>query len=631
MAGIALLLPDDSMMDLANKIVGEKENHVILAKKTTKETVVSEARDAIARGANIVVARGHQALEVKNYTKVPVVEIGITAQELGLTVMRAKKLLKKDHPVIGIFTWEGMLCDTEYFEELFDVKILRYVLEDTRPWGEIVEDGLNEGVEIVISGEQCVMYAKQKGIPALLYRSTGESLRIALEHAENLYYMSELEKHNYAQFSTVLDSSFNGIIKVDTDGTVLLMNRVMAQILQIDEDAAVGMHICEILDGLDQEILGQVVRGEAESYSTFINASDQALVVVLEPIKVESEVVGVIISCNRMRRLKWADEDTLREQFLRGNVARGNLDDLSKRYPDLKNVADRAKLYAQSASPIMVTGPYSGEIDMICQGIHNYSLRKEGPYLLINLDGMREEDQMRILFGEEDAWQGSAFSRAQQGTLVIYHIEKLALSVQYRLLRVITRRQLASYGDSEVMQLVDVRVIAYSPLSIQTCLAEGYLRPDLYYIFATFCLEVSPLHERKRDVALLLDKYLDSYLRMYSHYHVLTDGARKALLDYPWEGQETQLKAFCECMVLTVGKRVISEDFVRSLLQTLYGEKDPEEAEEPSGSRETRQERERLRIEDALSRHNGNRAQAARELGVSTTTLWRRMKKYSIF
>lgn len=633
MAGIALLLPNKELMEQAARIMEETDHHIIFLKQTTADSVVNEARNAINQGANIVVARGHQAMEVKNYTKVPVVEIGITAQELGLTIVRAKRILKKKHPVIGIFSWKGMLCDTKYFDELFEVEIHEYLLEDTRPWGDLIDDAINDGIEFLIGGELCVQYSNQKGLPALHLSSTGESLGIALENAENLYYMSEVEKHNYAQFSTVLDSSFSGIIKISEDGIILLINRVMAQILKINESTAIGKHVRELLEGLDQVILDRILQGEIESYSTFINAADQALVVIIEAIQVEGTVKGAIISCNRMKRLKWNDDDTMREQFLRGNVARGNLDDLSKRYYGLKQVADLAKLYAQSSSPILVEGPYGTEIDALCQGIHNYSLRKDGPYVIVNLDGINEDEQLRILFGEEDMKEplrSGAFRKANYGTMVIYHLEKLSLAVQYRLLRVITKHQLTTYMDSETVQLMEVRIIAYTSADIRQMMLDGRFRKDLYYLFATFRLEVPPLSERKKDVEMLLDKYMTYYLNLYSRYHVLSAEARGVLLNYPWDGQELQLKAFCEHLILTVGKRVITEEYVRFLLDKLYNRRGEDRKDETKEPVEPLRNQEQFWLENMLEQYHGNRVLTAKALGISTTTLWRKMKKYNL-
>ena len=633
MAGIALLLPNQELMEQAAIITRKKGNHVIFVKQTNADTVVNETRNAIAKGANIVVARGHQAMEIKNYTKIPVVEIGITAQELGLTIVKAKKILKKKRPVIGIFSWEGMLCDTQYFDELFDVKIHKYLLEDTRPWGDLIDDALEDGIEFLIGGEQCVRYANQKAIPALHLSSTGESLRIAMENAENLYYMSEIEQQNYAQFSTVLDSSFNGIIKISENGTVLLMNRVMAQILHMGENEAVGMHVSEVLKGIDDEILGKVLGKTGGSYSTFINTSGQALVVVLESIQVDGRVMGAIISCNRMKRLRLDDEDTMREQFMRGNVARGSLDDLAKRYPGLKQTADLAKLYAPSSSPIFVEGCYGEEMDAVCQGIHNYSLRKDGPYVTVNLDGMEEAEQYRVLFGdagENGSLQGGALSKANFGTFVIYHMEHLSRPAQYLLMQVVARRQLVSYIGNEPLQMLDVRLIGCTSEGIGQIKKEKKFREDLYYLLAAFHLRIPPLKARKKDVEILMESYFHSYLKLYSRYHILSPGAREIILEYPWDGQEAQLKSFCERLVLTVGKRTITGEDVRFLLREIYELEEQDNQSQNPEELENSEDRERVQIEQMLMQYHGNRALTAKALGISKTTLWRKLKKYHL-
>jgi DNA-binding NtrC family response regulator len=118
---------------------------------------------------------------------------------------------------------------------------------------------------------------------------------------------------------------------------------------------------------------------------------------------------------------------------------------------------------------------------------------------------------------------------------------------------------------------------------------------------------------------------------------VLTAGAKKALLDYPWEGNSIQLEAFCERMILTVGKRAITEEYVRDLLDELYCQDTSmakqEISEDPAPERweeESEEPEELIKIKNALRKYNGNRTLSAKELKFSTTTLWRKMKKYGL-
>ena len=627
MAGIALLLPDALLCRQAEEIIKKKKHHVVYIKETTIDTVVLEARNAIAKGANIVISRGSQASAVKQHTNVPVVEIELTAQELGMSIVKAKKILKKKKPVIGIFFWKGMLCDTSNFEELFDVKIIRRDLNNDRAWVEVVEEAIIRGMDFLISGEQCVNYANQKGIPAMLFRTTGEALQVALNNAEKMYYTSQVEQQSYAQFISVLDSAFNGIIKTDADGSVLLMNRMMEQLLKASSEELLGRHITEVLEGLDQDSFGQVLNGSMDSYSTFINTNYQALVVVVEPIAVDGVITGTIVSCNMMKRLNWDREENMREQFLRGFVAKGSLDELAVRMPSLKNVVDLAKLYAQSASPILVEGKTAQELEDLCQGIHNYSLRRNGPFLVVNVAGIREDDQMKILFGEGE--DKGLLMQANYGTIVIRAIDKLTLNAQYHLLQAIRKkRRISSIVDNDNVQELDVRIIGCTSKKLVELKRNGKMRKDLYYLLQTFRLTVPEFSERKEDVRILVEEYVKKYMDLYSRFHILTDEARDVIVNYYWEGNDLQLEAFCERLILTTRRRKITADYVNYLLDDLYNMRDKDEFEEQPIGELLTGELENLKA--ALEKYGGNRILTAKALNISTSTLWRRMKKYNL-
>lgn len=627
MAGIALLLPDEELIKQAEELSKEEKKHIVYIKETRIDTVVLEARKAVAKGANIVIARGSQASELKLHTNVPVVEITLTARELGISIMKAKKIIRKKCPTIGIFFWKDMLCETAGLDELFGVKLMRYDLDNNHSWFDSVEDAIAKGMDFLISGQLCVNYANQKGVPALLFHSTYEGLKVALKNAEKLYYMSKVEQQSYAQFVSVLDSSFNGIIKTSEEGNVLLINRVMERILQVSSEQVLGMHITKVLAGLDGEYFNRVLNGEMDNYSTFLNSEYQALVVVIEPIVVEGDITGTIVSCNQMKRMNWDREENIREQFLRGFVAKGSLDELAARMPSLKEVVDLAKVYAQSSSPILVEGKTAQELEDLCQGIHNYSLRKNGPFLVVNMAGIKEEDQMKILFGEGD--ESGLMMQANYGTIVIRAIDKLTLNAQHHLLQVIRKkRRTLSVVDNDNVQEIDVRIIGCTSKRLIEFKRNGKMRKDLYYLLQTFRLTVPDFSERKNDVRILVDEYFKKYTSLYSRYHILTDEAREAIINYYWEGNDMQLQAFLERLVLSAKRRKITVEFVNYLLDELYNIRDAEDIPEKPKSDLINEELERLKT--TLQKYNGNRILTAKALNISTSTLWRRMKKYNL-
>lgn len=635
MSGIAVFLPNETMCRQADAILSKRKNHVIINKPTTIDTVVGEARKAIEQGANIVIARGHQASDVKLYTGITTVEVVMTAQELGLLVVKAKKMVDKAMPKIGIFCWIGMLCDTTYFEQLYEVQIKVYNLVNQDDWFEMVEHGMAEGIDVLIGGEKCVRYATQKNFPAIFLSTTGESIDIALNQAETMYEMAESEKHSYAQFSTVLDSSFNGIIKIGADGQIQTMNRVMEEVLKTKVKSAAGQHIADVMPSLDGEKIEQVLSGKEEMYSAFINNKNTAMVVITEPIVVENMIIGAIISCNRTMRLDWA-KDKVQEKLLAGFVAHENLDNLLLKRPGLKESIDLAKIYAQSASPILVEGNSYDELDLFCQGIHNYSLRRTGPFVVINAVNIAPEQQMQALFGISEkgfeAKKKGALLKADDGTLVIRAIDKLTLSVQRYLIRAIRKKKFGLLDiENESVHRVDARIIACTSKDLSELVRRGEFRKDLYYLLRAFGIVLPKASKRRRDLEILLDEYYQKYLSRYTRYHVLTAEARERILNFEWDNNDVQLESFCERMILTATKRRISAEYVQGLLDSLYDPLEPGIEEEMTRPAQNFLEDTRISdIRAALLRYNGNRAQTAQALNISTSTLWRYMKKYHL-
>ena len=636
MSGIAVFLPNEAMCRQADAILSKRKNHVIMIRTTTINNIVEEVRMAIEQGANIVVARGHQASNVKKYTSMPTVEVVMTAQELGLLIVKAKKLVNKPFPRIGIFCWAGMLSDTTYFDQLHEVRIVTYHLNDEDDWYERVEHAISDGVDVLIGGEKCVRYAAQKNFPAVYLSTTGESIEIAINQAETIYDMAEFEKNTYAQFTTVLDSSFNGIIKIGVDGLVQTMNRVMENMLKTSVKAAVGMHITELLPSMDPVMIQKLLTGQEETYSTFISNDNQAIVIIAEPIVVDHVILGAIISCNRTMRLNWS-EDKMKEKFLTGFVAYEHLDHLLSRRPGLKEAVNLAKIYAQSNSPILVEGSSSDEQEQFCQGIHNYSLRKNGPFVMVNIENIPDSQQLHSLFGisEEgfDKKQKGSFMKAGDGTLVIREIDKMSLSVQKYLLGVIRKNRFSLLNiENESVQVVDSRVIACTSADLRKLVNQGKFNKNLYYLLKAFTITLPKSCDRREDLEILLDGYYQKYLERYSRYHILTPEARAKILDFPWDNNDIQLESFCERMILTANKRKITSEYVLSLLSSLYdlSEKDKEEEiwEKPKRSL---LEEERVRnIQASLLKYNGNRMTTAQSLGISKSTLWRYMKKYNL-
>ncbi len=291
-----------------------------------------------------------------------------------------------------------------------------------------------------------------------------------------------------------------------------------------------------------------------------------------------------------------------------------------------------AKEYSLSDSPVLIYGGTGTEYYHIAEAIHNSSIRKGGPFVSVNISGLKEEEQMAVLFGGrngaagKEPWGKGALVRASHGTILVKEIEKLTPSVQYQLTRVILDGAL-NRTDALPMDNVDVRVIGMTRKNLKYSVNKGLFQESLYYVLHGLTLEIPPLNRRSEDLRYYIDKYFTEFCRKYNKRLAITEGGYESLLEFAWQGNMLQVKAFMERLVLMAKKRSIAEGMIRKL----YGELYPYVGESEGADKVVvYKNEEAVKIGELLKKHRGSRKLAAEELGISTTTLWRKMNKYGI-
>lgn len=631
MTEITLFVPREEMLHQAHNILQTEDYSIKETKLINTVEAVSEARSAMARGTNIIIARGYQASLIKQYTNIPVIEIILTGQEMGLLITKAKNIVDRERPVIGVVGFNNMFCDMTYFNQIYNIELRTYLGTNTDELQNAIQQAVMDKVDIIIGGDTAIMAATNAGIPSLFLSSTEDSIREAFKVSEKMKYATDIEQKNTAQLETLLDYSFNGIIKINHQGNIVIINRIMEEILEKKSGDVVGRPLHEVIKDIDIASIDHILTDGNEIYSSFISVNNNALVVIVAPINVEGRIEGAILTCHKVKKMKQVEADILRERYLYGYIAKGNFDDIPHSSKTMQKSIALAKVYAQSKSPILIYGEIGTEKDLLAQSIHNNSLSKNGPYITVNCHGINDDMQNEILFGNAKADSGGekepgALATANHGTVLISEIDKLSMHSQYMLYKVIRYKSLIR-NDIEKSLSIDVRIIATTTKKLSTLVQQGEFREDLYYLLNGLTIAVEPLRNRPEDLENLLGTYIKLYCDIYSRYHVLTAGAKKLLLEYTWHGNLIQLESFCDRMILTATHRTLDEVFINYLLNTLY----------PVIHQKSSKEKiivyknpEALLITETLEKHNGNRALASQELGISKTTLWRHMKKYGI-
>ena len=161
MAKIHVLVPNQELADYALQIIAEEKMDSCQVEVIRTSHAVQAARNAIGEGANVIVARGLQADFIREYTKVPLVNISMTGQEVGLLVEEAKQLTGKEHPVIAFVGHYTMFPDSSYMNEIFHARLFFYTYEDRSRIETIVQKAVTEGTDVIIGGERVLKCMQQ--------------------------------------------------------------------------------------------------------------------------------------------------------------------------------------------------------------------------------------------------------------------------------------------------------------------------------------------------------------------------------------------------------------------------------------------------------------------------------------
>lgn len=631
MSKIAILLPKEYMLEQARNVIREDELDIDILKVIKTSDSVYEARQAVEQGAEVVLARGVQAAFIRQYTNIPVAELTLTGQEIGLMIASAKKKVPdKKCPQIALIGFKNMFSDTTYADELFDIRLKFYDITAIEQAAEKVDLAIQEGADVLLGGDTVNALAAQKGIPAQFIDSTEESIRSAIGVAKKMILTAEAEKNFTAQFETVLDNSYNGILEIDENKEIMIVNRAGEELFHKKASQLEGTALEKVIPELEQRYIDDVLSGKRDSFMTSVYVAGVPMMLTAAPIQYENKIRGAIISLYRNASVRKNDADELHSYYLKGYVAYAHFSDIRITGKEMEYCVELSKMYALSKNPVLICGEDGTDKEKLAQCIHNNSSYKAGPFVAVNCSGMTEQMQVDRLFGKPDAEDESmkkgALAIGDHGTIVISEIEKLSLLCQYRLYRAIRYDSLIQ-NDLERSQTLDNRIIAITGADLYQYVEQGRFRQDLYYLLNSLTVEIPPLRKRPQDIRAIVEDCRVRFTKRYARFPKIAEDAMEALAGFGWQGNEIQLESFCERLFLTSPKKTITSDYVYFLLDTLYPVK---ERISEDGTTVIYQHPEAARLTELLEKHQGNRSAVAKELGISTTTLWRRMKKYGV-
>ncbi len=286
---------------------------------------------------------------------------------------------------------------------------------------------------------------------------------------------------------------------------------------------------------------------------------------------------------------------------------------------------------AASEANVLIQGDSGTGKELFARAIHHHSPRRHGPFVAVNCSALAESLLESELFGHEKAaFTGAVTSKvgrfelAKGGTLFLDEIGDLKPALQVKLLRVLEQKVFERVGGTRVIPM-QARIISATNRDLKQALKDGSMREDLFYRLRTVPLYIPPLRERRDDIPLLVNHFITKLNRQYGkEVRAVDPKVMRLFMEYPWPGNVRELERVMEHAFVFVKGPVI---FLSNLpaLDEFLAERQEEEAGEPLA-----QQDQRRAVLEALRRSKGRRQQAADLLGISRTSLWRRMKELGL-
>lgn len=465
---------------------------------------------------------------------------------------------------------------------------------------------------------------------------------ISIQYEADIMNKQIISKYKYE--SAVIETMTDGVLTVDKDGFITFLNQIGAEILGINREASIGKHVTDVVD-FRPVILDVLKTGKGYIDKEFLvtrkNGEKIHFIKTAVPIKDENgNIITVVDTFRKIKRVnKMVNE-------LNGAYANFCFDDIIGSSAKIADCVAKAKIAAQSMSNVLITGESGTGKELIAQSLHNYSERKNQPFVSINCGAIPRELLESELFGyEPGSFTGASskgrmgkFELADGGTIFLDEIGEMPIDMQVKLLKVIQDRKLTRIGGNHVFDL-DVRIIASTNRDLYDQCKKGRFREDLYYRINVLNISLPPLRERKEDIELLVHHFINKLnKKLNKEVQGISLAAMDIIMSYDWPGNIRELENTVEravnlCNSSIISKEDILTDNIRDGMwsKSSCGSKEYNNGDIISGGDiEPLEVIEKRAIERALNISDGNITTTANLLKVTRNTIYNKMKKYDL-
>jgi PAS domain S-box-containing protein len=435
----------------------------------------------------------------------------------------------------------------------------------------------------------------------------------------------------------ILDSIADGVFTVDQQGRVTSFNKAAERITGFSEKEAIGQYCHEIFRA-NTCFEACPLKHTAETAETIVNLEvnilnrdNKEIPISISTAVVRDESGNVVGAVETFRDL------SLIKQLRKEISSNYSFQDILGRSKSMLELFQILPDISQSDATVLLEGESGTGKELFAAAIHNLSSREKKPLIKVNCAALPETLLESELFGykkgaftDAKSDKPGRFRQANGGTILLDEIGDMSKGTQVKLLRVLEQKEFEPLGSTKT-EKVDVRIIAATNRDLMEMMHRREFREDLFFRINVIRLNIPPLRERREDIPLLIDHFMERInLKQSKQIKKVSPSALKTILDYDFPGNVRELENIIEhAMILTKGIEIQSRHLPAYLSRDMV-EHPPQDAVVAGRNLAVLEEVERDLIVQALERHGGSTAAAAEELGIHRSTLWRKIKRYGI-
>lgn len=561
---IGIIASDIELKERIEELYKEDvENGTIIIDILNLDLMENQGRILVEKGAQAIIGRGGGYSLVIDTVSVPVIPMNMKSTDLLRAIEIAKRYSKKVVLILGdnevsfdYVGWRNVISTEiteEWFESKYEIrsKVVKYI------------DQKDEVV--IVGGGLACSFARQYGIDSVFATASDESIREAVEYCKKLLDTLGEEKFNNEVLRNILDGIKDGVIAIDSNGSIILYNESAKNMLKVERRCALNKYILDVFPKMEWMLDCLHEKNDVEDRK-IRNINNLIVNTRTTLIKVDNSTYGVLGIIQDITKLQNLERKIRFDLNQKGLYARYTFDDFLFKDKLTKEFIEEAKKIGKSDYTTLLYGESGSGKEIIAHSIHNISRRKDRPFVAINCATIAENLLESELFGyEEGAFTGARkggkrglFELAHGGTLFLDEINSLSFNIQTKLLRVIEERQIMRIGSDYIIPL-DIRIIAATNESLTEKIVMGTFRADLFYRLSSLEINIPPLRDRREDIIPLFNNFVNEVLKddglnginSIDENFVLTKDEIDKLYNYSWPGNVRELKTIAQKYVVT--------------------------------------------------------------------------------